>query len=107
MIKSLHIENLKGFKEYDVDFSRINLLFGGNNCGKTTIFHAMNVFFWCVQQTCDEEEADVTFRKTQVPELGAIPYFNMRDLFFDQRIRSGRQPMKIRVELKTTVAPDL
>jgi AAA15 family ATPase/GTPase len=44
MIKSLHIENLKGFEVYDVDFGRINLLVGGNNCGKTTIFHAMNVF---------------------------------------------------------------
>ena len=107
MIKSLHIENLKGFEHYDVDFGRINLLVGGNNCGKTTVFHAMNVFFWCALQTADVENSEVTFRKTQVPELGAIPYFNTRDLFHGQRTRSGTKPTRINVTLTTTVAPKL
>src|ERR1035437_8063480 len=107
MIKSLHIENLKGFEHYDVDFGRINLLVGGNNCGKTTVFHAMNVFFWCALQTADVENSEVTFRKTQVPELGAIPYFNTRDLFHGQRTRSGTKPTRINVTLTTTVTPKL
>ena len=107
MINSIHIENLKGFEVYDVDFGRINLLVGGNNCGKTTVFHAINVFFWCVLQTADVESAEVTFRKTQVPDLGAIPYFNTRALFYGQRTRSGRLPTKIKVALKTSVAPTL
>lgn len=107
MITSLHIENLKGFEVYDVQFGRINLLVGANNCGKTTVFHAMNVFFWCVLQTADVGENYVTFRKTQVPELGAVPYFYTRDLFFNQSTRAGRQPLKIKVALETTVAPKL
>lgn len=107
MICSLHLENLKGFEKYDIDFSRINLLVGSNNCGKTTIFHGMNLFFWCVLQTADVGDTEVTFRKTQVPELGAIPYFSTRDLFYLQRTRAGRYPTKINVGLKTTVAPDL
>lgn len=107
MIQSLHIENLKGFELYDLDFTRINLLVGGNNCGKTTVFHAMNLFFWCTNQTADVEATEVTFRKTQVPELGAIPYFNTRDLFHLQRTRSAKKPKRIKVALTTTVAPPL
>ncbi|MBN1590836.1 MAG: ATP-binding protein [Pirellulales bacterium] len=107
MIKSLRIEYFKGFEKYRIMFDRVNLLVGGNNCGKTTIFHAMNIFFWCMNQTADVGDSQVTFRKTQVPEVGAVPYFEARDLFYQQRTRTGRQPTKILLELETDAAPKL
>ncbi len=107
MIKSMRIENFKGFPSYDIEFDRINLLVGGNNCGKTTIFHALNIFFWCMNQTADVGDNEVTFRKTQVPDVGAVPYFETRDLFYQQQTRTGRQPTKIMLRLETDVAPPL
>ncbi len=107
MITGLEITNLKGFDKYEVDFDRVNLLVGGNNSGKTTIFHALQVAFWCIEQTSEVTGGRVKFRKTQVPELGAIPYFNTRDLFYQQRMRRGKAPTRITITLKTTATPDL
>ncbi len=106
MIETLKVKNFKGFKEYQVDLSRLNLLVGGNNSGKTTIFHALQIFFWCVDQTA-EVAGKTTFRKTQVPELGGVPYFNARDLFFGQKTRSANAPTRIKISLKAKDIPEL
>lgn len=39
-IKSIHIENFKGIKELDVNFSENTKISGQNAAGKTTIFDA-------------------------------------------------------------------
>jgi hypothetical protein len=107
MISHLHLESFKCFSSYDVEFKQIQLLIGGNNSGKTTIFQALQVFFWCLDQTADVTDATVNLRKTQLPEVGAIPYFTVRDLFHKQRIRSAGSPTRIVVQIRTTVAPEI
>lgn len=107
MISHLHLESFKCFSSYDVEFKQIQLLIGGNNSGKTTIFQALQVFFWCLDQTADVTDAAVNLRKTQLPEVGAIPYFTVRDLFHKQRIRSAGSPTRIVVQIRTTVAPEI
>ncbi len=107
MISHLHLESFKCFSSYDVEFKQIQLLIGGNNSGKTTIFQALQVFFWCLDQTADVTDAAVNLRKTQLPEVGAIPYFTIRDLFHKQRIRSAGSPTRIVVQIRTTVAPEI
>jgi hypothetical protein len=107
MINSLKIGNLKGFEEYEINFSRLNLLVGGNNSGKTTIFHALQLFFWCVDQTTDIGTGSVTLKKTQVPELGGIPYFLARDLFFKQRTRVRNAPTRITLSITADGVPDI
>lgn len=107
MITSLTVKNLKGFEEYLINFSRLNLLVGGNNSGKTTIFHALQLFFWCVDQTTDFGTGSVTFKKTQVPELGGIPNFVARDLFFKQRTRVKNAPTRITLGITADGVPDI
>jgi len=107
MITSLKITNLKGFEDYLINFSRLNLLVGGNNSGKTTIFHALQLFFWCVDQTTDFGTGSVTLKKTQVPELGGIPYFVARDLFFKQRTRVKNAPTRITLGITADEVPDI
>jgi energy-coupling factor transporter ATP-binding protein EcfA2 len=43
-IKSLRIENFRGFRRFTMkDLGRINLIVGTNNCGKTTVLEAINI----------------------------------------------------------------
>jgi hypothetical protein len=107
MIKSLHIERLKGFSDYEIELGQLSLLVGGNNSGKTTIFHALQLVFWCMDRTADVGDREVTFRKTQVPELSAIPYFEPRDLFYCQHVREGKVPARIRLRVATQVSDPL
>lgn len=101
MIKRIEFSNFKGFSEYAIDLSQLNLLVGGNNSGKTTIFHALQLIFWCIEQTADLTETHATFRKTQVSEIGTIPYFSHRDLFFKQQIQANRVPVRITLAIET------
>lgn len=44
-IKSLHLERFRQFADTTVAFGDFNLLVGPNNCGKSTILHAIRAFF--------------------------------------------------------------
>jgi len=107
MIRLLKLKNFKLFKDYEIRFDKIQLLIGGNNSGKTSIFHALQIFFWCIEQTLDLTGQNVILKKTQLPEIGAIPYFNAKDLFYLQKTRSGGSPTRIQIELHTSVAPEI
>jgi predicted ATP-dependent endonuclease of OLD family len=103
MIKTLSIKYFKGFQEYKIDFNQINLLIGANNSGKTTIFHALELIFWCAEQTKSDQNKKIVFGKTQVPELKAFPYANIKDLFYRQKTRTGNTPTRITLELESTL----
>jgi predicted ATP-dependent endonuclease of OLD family len=108
MIQELHIENFKGFLKYEIQFDRLNLLVGGNNSGKTTIFHALQTVFWCIEKTADtSSNTEVIFRKTQVPEIGAFPYFNSKDIFYRQKQRERNAPIRIKFKIKFQDIPEL
>lgn len=107
MITRVSFKNFKGFSKYAVDLSRLNLLVGGNNSGKTTIFHALQLIFWCIERTVDVSDSQATFRKTQVAQIGALPYFTHRDIFHRQQVQSGRETIKIELEIETDATPAL
>lgn len=100
MLKSLHVENFKGIKEFDIQFERINLLVGGNNSGKTTLFHALQFFFWAFDQIAAPTGSGYVLRKTQTTEIPVVPYAEVKDLLYLQRMRDGAYPthVKIRIE---------
>jgi energy-coupling factor transporter ATP-binding protein EcfA2 len=44
VLNNIEFSNYRGFEHYDVDgLSRVNLLVGRNNCGKTSILEAINI----------------------------------------------------------------
>jgi len=100
MIEYLYIENFKGFEKFSIDFDQINLLVGGNNSGKTTIFNALQTVFWCFDKTADLSHSEIVLRKTQLPEVGAFSYFDFRDIFYRQKLRTGRIPTRIIFKIK-------
>ena len=58
ILKSLHIENFKGIKSLDVNFSEKTKIKGQNAAGKTTIFDA---FTWLLfnKNSAGEEKFNV------------------------------------------------
>jgi hypothetical protein len=105
VITSLLIENFKCFKRFHLHLDRLSLLVGGNNSGKTTVFHALQLIFWCVNQIVNEDANNVTLGKTQVTEIPVLPYDHLRDIFHNQQVRAGRQPAHLRLTLETVGLP--
>ena len=105
MITRFAIKNFKGFKNFSIELTKINLLVGSNNSGKTTIFHALQFFFWCLEQIAQKNGSTILLKKTQLPEVGAVPYFILKDLFHKQKMREGRKPARITLELKCERVP--
>lgn len=44
-IKSIHIENFRSIKSLDADLSQLAVFVGRNDCGKSNILRALNLFF--------------------------------------------------------------
>ncbi|HXK39428.1 MAG TPA: AAA family ATPase, partial [Candidatus Paceibacterota bacterium] len=107
MITSLTVEQFKAFESFSVGFGQINLLVGGNNSGKTTIFHALQLFWWCLDKTAVETPTHVTLRKTQVADIPAIPNARVQDLFHAQKIRTGRGPTRMRLIVSSENVSDV
>jgi AAA ATPase domain/AAA domain, putative AbiEii toxin, Type IV TA system len=107
MIRQLKIQNFKGFRQFEIAFDQLNLLVGGNNSGKTTVFHALQLFFWCLEKTATEQGGHVVLRKTQVGETSAVPIFRFEDLFYQQATRAGRGPARIVLTVAADGIPDV
>lgn len=105
MLRKLHIEHFKSFGSFSIEFDRINLLVGGNNSGKTTIFHALQFFFWALEQIATKTPTGFKFGKTQTSDVPVLPYAEMRDLFHQQRMRSGKTPQRVAITLSADDAP--
>lgn len=107
MITKISFKHFKGFKEFSAPFDRLNLLVGGNNSGKTSLFHALQLVFWCIDRTVDVGDTAATFRKTQVTGVDAVPAFSTRDLFFNQQQQLAKKPARIELVLETDSTPAL
>lgn len=55
MIDNLYIKNYRAFEEIDIDFSKINLFFGPNNSGKSSLLSAITL----LSQTLQIVDSDV------------------------------------------------
>jgi predicted ATPase len=56
MLTRLYIENFRAFKRESIELSKINLFFGPNNGGKSSILSAINLFSQNVQSTYSDSE---------------------------------------------------
>ena len=59
-LEKLEIKNFRCFVHETVDFNRYTALVGPNNCGKSTIFKAADVFFRSTQKTTPISKTDFT-----------------------------------------------
>jgi len=82
MIRSLTIENYRGFRKFELhDLGRVNLIVGTNNAGKTSVLEAIHILespgeispIWATQMRRGEDfqvsEANRTFRQVDTRRL--------------------------------------
>jgi predicted ATPase len=67
MIKHIHIENFKCFKNFDLDLGPFNVLVGPNDSGKTSMLQAIRLAHG-VLRTVEESELFAHFRTDEVTE---------------------------------------
>lgn len=75
-LKSLHVENFRGFEKLDVTFDEhVTLLVGGNGAGKTAVLEAIKValgsYFAGIDQSPDQS-IDIEHARRVVHEIGGV-----------------------------------
>ncbi len=80
-ISSLRIENLRAIKEVTIPFDPYSCLIGANGSGKSTILHALNIFFRELSDiptdTTRLQEEDFHQKKTSDPIRITITFVNL------------------------------
>jgi len=98
MLKSVKIENFRGFKSFELQqLGRINLLVGENNSGKTSILEAIQLF--CSQCNLEILRERMNNRSEyfyddelrREGEIGRDGELDIRHLFYGHQIEPGSQ----------------
>jgi predicted ATPase len=79
MIKKLYLKNYRAFEEVSLDFSKINLFFGPNNSGKSSLLSSMNL----LSQTLQSRDPNVPILLNgNLEELGTF-----KDIVFKNEVK--------------------
>jgi predicted ATPase len=79
MIKKLYLNNYRAFEEVSLDFSKINLFFGPNNSGKSSLLSSINL----LSQTLQSRDSNVSILLNgNLEELGTF-----RDIVFKNEVK--------------------
>ena len=96
MITKLYLKNYRAFEEMDLKFSKINLFFGPNNSGKSSIISSINL----LSQTILSTDKDVPILLNgDKEELGTY-----RDVVYKNRVDNT---IKIGIEAKGNIGKRL
>jgi hypothetical protein len=94
MIRNLKLERYRGFDSYELtELSRVNLLVGKNNCGKTSILEAIDLFVSeghpSVLEQCADRRGEMDLRENADSryDLDRVP--NVSHLFFGRVFKPG------------------
>jgi ABC-type cobalamin/Fe3+-siderophores transport system ATPase subunit len=87
-IKSVHIERFRQFNDITIEVGAFNLLVGPNNCGKSTILHAIRAFFQLMHGYVRFDGSPETARYhkrflTGAEEIAPTP--DIKELWYEQK----------------------
>lgn len=102
-IKSLHIENFKGFSDFTVDFDDFNILIGKNNSGKSTLLEAVYLAHNFLRETADyRKRVTYTPRSRAFLEFPFFPIPVTKHLWTKGRTYTGATKRNIFVRIDVT-----
>ncbi|NPV58932.1 MAG: AAA family ATPase [Actinobacteria bacterium] len=74
-ISSLSLEHFRAFSNTTISFGSFNILVGPNNCGKTSILHAIRLLLSITSDSFEDKAGRIEFHRRYIPisEIGYIP----------------------------------
>ena len=93
MFRTLNLERYRSFESYELsDLTRVNLLVGKNNCGKTSILEAVDLLVSggspSVIEQCADRRGEMNLREDPEPYgTQAVP--DVSHLFFGRVVQPG------------------
>jgi putative ATP-dependent endonuclease of OLD family len=98
-IRSVEVKGLRSIKSVNIGFHDVTVLIGGNNAGKSTIFHALRMFF----EAAPKVNAD-DFHKRETDKIEIIVTFDR--LTADEVAEFGNAVLDGRMTISRTFSND-
>ena len=101
-IKTLRLQNFKGFTNFEISFGAFNVLVGGNNSGKSTLLRAVRLGYELTKLHFGREKAGhAEFYPGRSVPKALLPVAQLRDLWPGGRMREGNKwiPSSVSLEL--------
>ncbi len=102
-IKRLRLERFRQFPDTTLEFGDINLLVGPNNCGKTSVLHAVRAFFLLMHGhvRMEGDPPKPVYHKRYLTAAGEVaPAPDLKELWYKQQ---AGKPLKIAVTFEDDV----
>jgi len=83
-IKKIHLKRFRKFKDNILHATQHNVLVGANNSGKTSILHALRLFFFAVSDEFSGTSDRITFHKRYIAVDNVLPIADAEELWTDR-----------------------
>jgi ABC-type lipoprotein export system ATPase subunit len=87
-IRKVWLRNFKSFENFTVELGRFNVLVGANNSGKSTLLQGIDLLYTLLKL---HREGDGLAKPGRYLPASVLPVARLKDIFYKQIIRSGRQ----------------
>jgi predicted ATPase len=102
-IRSLRLENFKGFTEFEIGFGRFNVVVGGNNSGKSTLLRAVRLAYELTRlHYAGQRGTNAAFYQGRSVPKSLLPVAQLRDLWPAGRMREGNKWIQSRISVEFT-----
>lgn len=89
-LRKVWLRNFKSFEDFTVELGRFNVLVGANNSGKSTLLQGIDLLYTLLKLHREGDGLAPPGRGRYLP-ASVLPVVRLKDLFFKQVIRVGRQ----------------
>jgi ABC-type cobalamin/Fe3+-siderophores transport system ATPase subunit len=89
-LRKVWLRNFKSFEDFTVELGRFNVLVGANNAGKSTLLQGIDLLYTLLKLHREGDGLARPGRGRYLP-ASVLPVVRLKDLFFKQVIRIGRQ----------------
>ena len=103
-IKAVYLENFKGFKKFEINLGRFNVLVGSNNSGKSTVLRAIRLAYELTKLHFHRERnSQAEFYPGRSVPKSLLPVAQLKDLWPSGKLRAGNTwiPSKVTIQLDT------
>jgi energy-coupling factor transporter ATP-binding protein EcfA2 len=87
-LRRVWLRNFKSFEDFTVELGRFNVLVGANNSGKSTLLQGIDLLYTLLKL---HREGDGLAKPGRYLPASVLPVARLKDIFYKQIIRVGRQ----------------